>query len=81
MRGKTLLQELVCKDASLRQTPDGLAHLEINVSTDNFVEEVVLGDDLRGKQADGNFHVRTGGVLLLGRNFLCQGTCSVPLGC
>jgi hypothetical protein len=57
VRGKTLTQELVCKDAGLRQTPDGLAHLEINVSTDNFVKEVILGDNPRGKQADGHFHV------------------------
>ncbi len=57
MRGKTLTQELVCKDASLRQFLDSLAHLEINVSTNDFVEEVVLGDNLRGKRADGHFHV------------------------
>ena len=51
------MQELVCKDASLRQFLDSLAHLEINISTNNFVEEVVLGDNLRGKRADGHFHV------------------------
>ncbi len=52
-----LLQELVSKDAGLGQTPDGLAYLEINVSTKNFVEKVVLGDNPRGKKADGHFHV------------------------
>ncbi len=57
VRGKVLKQELVCKDAGLRQTPDGFAHLEINVSADDFVEEVILGDDPRGKQADGHLHV------------------------
>jgi hypothetical protein len=57
MRGKTLTQELVYEDSGLRQTPDGLAHLEINASADDFVEEAVLGDDPRGKQAGGHFHV------------------------
>ncbi len=52
-----LMQEIVCKDAGLRQTPYGLAHLEINVSADDFVKEVVLGEDPRGKQSDGHFHV------------------------
>jgi hypothetical protein len=57
VRGKTLTQELVCKDAGLRQTPDGLAHLEINISANDFVEKVILGDDPRKKQVDGYFHV------------------------
>jgi hypothetical protein len=57
VRGKMLSQELVGKDVCLGQTPDGLAHLEINVSADNFVEEGILGDNSRGKKADGHFHV------------------------
>jgi hypothetical protein len=47
--GQDAFAKLVCVDAGLGQTPDGLAHLEINVSADNFVEEVILGDDPRGK--------------------------------
>jgi hypothetical protein len=57
VRGKTLTPELVCKDAGLRQTSDGLAHLETNISADDFVEEAVLGDNPRRKQAEGHFDV------------------------
>jgi hypothetical protein len=35
--GKTFLQELVGQDAGLGETPDGLAHLKVDVSSNNFI--------------------------------------------
>jgi hypothetical protein len=55
--GKMLLQELVGKDPGLGETPDGLAHLEVDVSSNNFGIEVVLVDDPQRKEIDGHFHV------------------------
>ncbi len=55
--GKTFLQELVGKDSSLGETPDGLAHLEVDVSSDDFGIEVILVNDPWWKETDGHFHV------------------------
>ena len=55
--GKTFLQELVGQDAGLGETPDGLAHLKVDVSSNNFIMEVVLFNDPRGGNIDGHFYV------------------------
>jgi hypothetical protein len=55
--GETLAKELVGKDASLRQFPDGFSHLEVDVASNDLLLEVVLGNDLRWKQTDGHLHV------------------------
>jgi hypothetical protein len=55
--GKTFPQELVGKDSGLGETPDGLAHLEVDVSSDDFGIEFVLVNDPRRKEIDGHFHV------------------------
>jgi hypothetical protein len=54
---KMFLQEFVCKDAGLMETPDGFAYFKVNVSSHHFIEEVVVGDDPRGKEAEWHFHV------------------------
>jgi hypothetical protein len=54
---KTFPQELVGKDSGLGETPDGLAHLEVDVSSNDFGIEAVLVDDPRRKEIDGHFHV------------------------
>ncbi len=55
--GKTFPQELVGKDSGLGETPDGLAHLKVDVSSDDFGIEVVLVDNPWLKETDGHFHV------------------------
>ncbi len=57
MGGKTLAKELVGKDASLRQSPDGFSHLEVDVVSNNLLLEVVLVNDPRREQADGHLYV------------------------
>jgi hypothetical protein len=57
MWGKSFPQELVGKDSGLGETPDGLVHLEVDVSSDNFGIEVLLVDDSRRKESDGHFHI------------------------
>ncbi len=55
--GEKFLQELVGQDAGLGETPDGLAHLKVDVSSDKFIMEVVLFDDPWGEEIDGHFYV------------------------
>ena len=57
MWGKTFLQELLGKNSGLGETPDGLANLEVDVSSNNYEIEVVLVDDPWRKEIDGHFHV------------------------
>ncbi len=52
-----LAKELVGKDASLWQSPDGFSHLEVDVAFNDLLLEVVLGDDPKREQADGHLHV------------------------
>ena len=47
--GETLSKELVGKDTSLKQHPDGFSHLEVDVASNDLLLEVVLGDDPRRK--------------------------------
>jgi hypothetical protein len=53
---KAFAKKLVCKDASLRQTPNCLLHLEVHIPANNFGQEVVLCNDPGGKEAD--WHLR-----------------------
>jgi hypothetical protein len=55
MGGETFLQELVGQDAGLGETPDGLAHLKVDVFSKNFIMEVILFDDPWGKRLMGIF--------------------------
>jgi hypothetical protein len=55
--GKTFPQELVGKDSGLGETSDSLAHLEVDVSSNDFGIEVILVDDPLRKEIDGHFHV------------------------
>ncbi len=48
--GETIAKELVGKDVSLRQSPDGYSHLEVDVaSSNNLLLKVILGNDPRQK--------------------------------
>ncbi len=55
--GKMLAKELVGKDASLWQSPDGFSHLEVDLASNNFLLKIVLGNHPRREQADGQLHV------------------------
>jgi hypothetical protein len=55
--GKSFLQELIGKDSGLGETPDGLAHLEVDVSSNDFGIEGILVNDPQRKEIDGHCHV------------------------